>query len=227
MIHQQIILYTREQLLTYQNRQNAIAMAQYMKTTMPFYGVRATERREIVKNIVKKYPFKTEEEYLQTVTILWNQPHREEKYIAIDIARAYPCYINSNTLFLFENMIREGVWWDLVDDIAVHLVGAVVSKHPDTMPALLDSWIQDQNMWMRRTAIICQNKLRGATDQKRLFDFCLKRAHEKDFFIRKAIGWALREYAKTSPHVVKLFVQQHKDSLSLLSYQQATKWLTQ
>lgn len=225
MIHQQIIVYTKEQLLMYQNKKNAVEMAQYMKTTMPFYGVRATERRKIIKTLIEKYPLKTQEEYLQTITVLWDLPHREEKYIAIDIARAYPWYVNSNTLFLFEKMIRKGAWWDLVDDIAVHLVGAVISKHPNTMPAILDSWIQDQNMWIRRTAIICQNKLRGATDQKRLFDFCLKRAHEKDFFIRKAIGWALREYAKTSPDVVKLFLQQHKDSFSPLSYQQATKWL--
>jgi 3-methyladenine DNA glycosylase AlkD len=122
-------------------------------------------------------------------------------------------------------MIVEGAWWDFVDDIAIRLVGMVLLDDRERMHPKLDRWIDDPNMWIRRTAILSQIKHRDRTDQDQLFGYCLKRADEKEFFIRKAIGWALREYAKTEPDAVREFALNHRDQLSGLSFREATKHL--
>lgn len=201
----------------------AKTMAAYMKTSMPFYGVRATDRRALVKELSKLYPINTQQDYLEIVETLWHQPHREEKYIAIDIARAYPHYADIAAIPLFEKIIREGAWWDFVDDVAINLIGHVLMHHPVLMWPIIEQWINDPDIWIARTAIICQNKFKKKTDEKRLFSFCLQRAHEKNFFMKKAIGWALREYAKTETEAVYIFVEQHSSKLSQLSYKEATK----
>jgi len=219
----QITQFIKHQLQGLESKKNAQAMAAYMKTTMPFYGVKATERHRIAKQAVKQYPIQSQKEYLEVVEKLWNQPHREEKYIAISIARAYPQYVNMFAISLFEKMIREGAWWDFIDDIAVHLIGYILSKHPSHILPIIELWINDSNLWIRRTAIICQNKLKNKTDQKRLFSFCLQCAHEKKFFIKKAIGWALREHAKTEPQKVYDFVVKNRERLSNLSHKEAIR----
>lgn len=203
------------------HQENAHAMMQYMKTTMPFYGVRAPVRKELIKEVLRAYPVARENRQA-LVAALWQLPHREEKYAAIDIARLLKLYDDPASLSLFKEMIQEGAWWDFVDEIAVRLVGPLLLKNRDLF-FVIDQWHQDSNMWLRRTAIICQNKFKEKTDTDRLFAVCLSRAHEKDFFIRKAIGWALREYAKTDEQAVKKFVLAHKDKLSPLSFSQATK----
>ena len=222
-----IILFIQKQLRLLRNKQDAQEMAHYMKTTMPFYGVKAAERKHIAKQAIKQYPIQTQKEYVATSKALWKLPHREEKYIAIDIARAYPIYIDMKTLPLFEKMIRQGAWWDFVDDIAQHLIGIVLTKQPDMMWPIIECWNDDPNLWIRRSSILCQNKFKQKTDETRLFSLCLQRAHEKEFFIQKAIGWALREYAKTKPQKVRAFIAKHRDKLSKLSYKEAAKHLDQ
>ena len=222
-----IIPFIQKQLCLLRNKQDAQEMARYMKTTMPFYGVKAAERKRIAKQAIKQYPLQTQKEYVTTSKALWKLPHREEKYIAINIARAYPTYIDMKTLPLFESMIRQGAWWDFVDDIAQHLIGTVLTKQPDMMWPIIEQWNDDPNLWIRRSSILCQNKFKKRTDEMRLFSLCLQRAHEKEFFIRKAIGWALREYAKTKPQKVRTFITKHKDQLSKLSYKEAAKHLDQ
>ena len=207
----------------HENQENARNMAAYMKTTMPFYGIRVPERRLIIKQAIKKFSIQNHIEYWEVIHQLWNQPHREEKYAAIDIARSYPYYINLDSLLLFKQMIKEGAWWDFVDDIAIHLVGTILMKSPSAMWPILKRWSNDSCLWMRRAVIICQNKLKTKTNQKYLFHFCLQRAHERDFFIKKAIGWALREYAKTSPRIVQKFLRENKEYFSTLSYKEALK----
>ena len=198
-------------------------MAAYMKTTMPFYGIRVPARRFIIRQAIKQYPIKNQEEYRAVINALWNKPHREEKYAAIDVARAYPEYIDLISLPLYEQMIRQGAWWDFVDDIALHLIGFLLNNHQLTMWPILETWLRDNNLWIRRTVIICQNRLKIKTDSKYLFDFCLYHAKEKNFFIRKAIGWALREYAKSEPAKVIEFLVKNKDQFSNLSYKEAVK----
>lgn len=220
---QNISEFIKNQLNLLKNKQNAEAMARYMKTDMPFYGVKAAERRQVAQEAIKKFPISNQAEYNNVITHLWSQPTREEKYIAIDVARLYPNYITLNAVPLYKTMIQEGAWWDFVDDIAAHLVGTVLKKELKLMWSILEAWNTDEHMWLRRTTIIAQLKHKDATDEQRLFTFCLQRAHEKEFFIRKAIGWALREYAKTAPKNVYAFVAQHKDTLSPLSCREAFK----
>ena len=156
---------------------------------------------------------------------MWERPHREEKYCAISLAVDHPEYVTIGSVPLYRRMIREGAWWDFVDEIAAHLIGKVLLDDRERMALKLDRWINDENMWIRRTAILSQLKHKAATDQDRLFGYCLRRADEKEFFIRKAIGWALREYAKTEPDAVRTFALEHRDRLSGLSFREATKHL--
>jgi 3-methyladenine DNA glycosylase AlkD len=127
-------------------------------------------------------------------------------------------------------MIVEGAWWDFVDDLAIRLTGVVWLNNRATITPIMDKWIElpgagDKNMWLRRAAIIGQIKHKERTDEDRLFEYCLRRSHEKEFFIRKAIGWALREHAYTNPRGVKSFLLKHHAKLSPLSFREAGKHL--
>ncbi len=156
---------------------------------------------------------------------LWSQPHREEKYLAIGLARAHRDYQTIGSMPLYRRLVVEGAWWDLVDDVAVQLVGAVWLRDRARTTPIMRRWIDDDDRWLRRSAILGQIKHKTDTDEDLLFEFCLARAHEEDFFIRKAIGWALREYAKTAPVAVRAFVDAHRKAWSGLTYREATKHL--
>ena len=203
----------------------APAMAAYMKTTMPFYGVSGPARRAICREVASQYPPADSDAYREGVLALWAQPHREEKYLAIAYARAFPKMVTATELPLYRRLVVEGAWWDFVDEIAIHLVGHTVRTEPETAWQVVDGWVDDPDMWLRRTAILSQNRSREATDTRRLFDFCLRRSHEREFFIRKAIGWALRDYAKTNPDGVRQFLEEHGTDLSPLSVREASKHL--
>ena len=154
---------------------------------------------------------------------LWALPHREEKYLALGVARAHRRFILPESLPLYRRLITEGAWWDFVDEVATHLVRDLVIGYPDEVWPEVDRWVDDSDLWLRRSAVLCQVGAKGDTDTERLFRFCRKRAHEKEFFIRKAIGWALRDYAWHDPEAVAAFVRSHGDELSPLSYREATK----
>ncbi len=218
-----LIHFVRERLDAIRDPQRAKEMAAYMKTDMPFFGVKATERKKIERLIPKHFPVANRKQYDRNVRELWNQPERECKYLAISTARAFSAYIDSSSLPLYRTMIIQGAWWDLVDEIAVHLVGEVLRKQPEKVYPLMDAWIEDDDLWVRRTAILCQIRFKEKTDRERLFAYCLNHAHEKDFFIRKAIGWALREYSKTDPEKVLDFCEKHREILAGLSYREATR----
>ncbi|MCL1692404.1 MAG: DNA alkylation repair protein, partial [Actinomycetia bacterium] len=113
----------------------------------------------------------------------------------------------------------------LVDGIATNLVGEVLLNQSEGMTPKVESWIDDRDMWLRRTSIIAQIGHKDATDTGLLFEACKQCMAETEFFIRKAIGWALRDYAKTDPVAVAAFVTEHRDTLSGLSYREATKYL--
>ena len=138
-------------------------------------------------------------------------------------ARHFGEYVTPDALPLYRDLIVEGAWWDLVDEVATHLICDLVVGHPDEVWPTVDSWIDDEDMWLRRTAIICQVGAKENIDAARLFQFCEARAFEKEFFIRKAIGWALRQHARVDPDAVARFVIEHRDQLSGLSYREATK----
>ena len=217
--------YLATELAQVADPQRAADMAAYMKTDMPFYGVARPEMMKIYREMRRRFPVASRGEYLSAVRVMWAQPHREEKYCAIRMAVDHPAYVTIGSVPLYRRMIVEGAWWDFVDEIAARLIGKVLLDDRERMQPKLDQWIDDPNMWIRRTAILAQLGHKDHTDRDRLFAYCLKRADEKEFFIRKAIGWALREYAKTEPDVVRAFALENRERLSGLSFREATKHL--
>ncbi len=213
----------RRQLAAQANPEKAAGMQAYLKTDMPFYGVQKPGRTPILRQLKREFRPASREEYEQLVVALWELPHREEKYLAQGVATAFQEFMVPESLPLYRRMITEGAWWDLVDEVATHMIRHLVIKYPgDTWPTV-DEWIDADDMWLRRAAIICQVGAKEHTDVERLFSFCTARAHEPEFFIRKAIGWALREHAKTDPEAVASFVKSHRGELSGLSFREATK----
>ena len=205
--------------------ERAAQMAAYLKTDMPFYGVSSPNRKPIARHIVKEYRPSSQSEYEQAVRALWNRPTREEKYLALDYAMAQRDFIGLDSMDLYESLVREGQWWDLVDGIASHLVGGAFQRHRAAVTPMMKRWVDDDDMWIRRTAILSQLRHTDDTDEQLLFDFCERRCHEKEFFIRKAIGWSLRSYARTNPEAVIRFLEDHRSELSGLSFREAAKHL--
>lgn len=203
----------------------AARMATYMKTDTPFFGVGAPERQAIVRDAVRRIPPGSNDEYRSHVESLWVRPHREEMYAAIDVARVHGRFVEGRNLDLYERLIREGAWWDLVDPVATKLVGRVVLLDPADGLDVLDAWIDDPELWIRRTAIICQIDHGARADARRLFRYSLRQAGDTDFFIRKAIGWALRQHARTDPEAVRAFLAEHASELAPLSVREASKHL--
>ena len=205
------------------DQSKAAGMQAYMKTDMPFYGVQKPARARILRELVLRFRPPDRAGYEGLVVALWQLPHREEKYLALGVARHFPEYVVPAMLPLYRSLIVEGAWWDLVDEVATHLIRDLVVGRPDEVWPTVDTWIDDDDMWLRRTAIICQVGAKESTDAARLFRFCEERAFDREFFIRKAIGWALRQHARFDPAAVARFVHEHRDQLSGLSYREATK----
>ncbi len=215
--------FVQSELSALSDPDKAAGMQAYMRTEMPFYGVQKPGRTSVMRTLKKDFVPVDHEVYLELVTSLWELPHREEKYLAQGVATAFKEFIRPESLPVYRRFIVEGAWWDFVDETATHLIGPLVLDHPEHMWPIVDQWIDDKDMWLRRTAIICQLGAKERTDTERLFRFCRERLHEAEFFIRKAIGWALREFAKTDPEAVAGFVREHRDEMSGLSFREATK----
>lgn len=217
------IEYVQSALRAHADPEKAAPMQAYLKTDMPFYGVQKPGRAPIVRRLIREWPPGDREGYERLVLALWGLPHREEKYLAQAVAAAHERFIVPASAPLYGRMIVEGAWWDLVDEAAVRLVRPLVVNHPDGAWPTVDSWVDDEDMWLRRAAVICQVGAKERTDPDRLFGFCERRMAEKEFFIRKAIGWALRDYARTDPRAVADFAVANRGRLSGLSFREATK----
>lgn len=217
------VAFIQSELEKQSNPEKAEGMAWYMKTEMPFYGVQKPGRTKIMREVKKQFPPVDHAHYLALASALWELPHREEKYMAQAVAVTFKEFMVPDSLPLYTRFITEGAWWDFVDETATHMIRELVLDFPAVLWPTVDRWIDDEDMWLRRTALICQIGAKEMTDTDRLFSYCAKRMDEKEFFIRKAIGWALREYAKTDAHAVAQFAKENRDQLSGLSFREATK----
>ena len=126
---------------------------------------------------------------------------------------------------MYEDLIVTGAWWDYVDEIAARRVGPILRAAPERVAPVMRAWATDGDLWRRRTAILCQLGAHQAVDRDLLEDCLEPNFSDREFFIRKAIGWALRDFARQDPDWVRGFVDQHADRLSPLSYREATKHL--
>ena len=202
----ELVAFVQRELKDRADPRKAVTMAAYMKTSMPFYGVSTPAREEIYRELKKRFAIGSRKDYARAVLGLWKLPHREEKYLAIRVARTWRDFIVPESMPLYRRLIEEGAWWDFVDEVASHLVGTVLLHNRKEIAPMMDRWIEDADMWIRRTAIISQLTHKDKTDHLRLFRYSIAQAAEKEFFIRKAIGWALRQYAYSAPERVRDFI---------------------
>ncbi len=202
--------------------EKAAKMAAYMKTTQKFYGVQAGPRRQIIRAALKKYPIHSRDRWNRLILKLWRSESREEMYIALDVVQKYPCFHDDDAWPLFELLTRTASNWDTLDLIASHFVGGLVAKNRAFEKQLV-IWRTDANFWVRRASLLAHLKHKEKTNTALLRETILCLAAEPEFFIRKAIGWVLREYGKSNPHWVVNFIRQNEAVLSGLSVREAMK----
>jgi 3-methyladenine DNA glycosylase AlkD len=202
----------------------AVAMAAYMRDQFPFLGIPAPERDRVLRAVLAAGPEPTAGEVLDAADALWDLDGREYQGTAARLLAGRARDLPGTALARVQRLIVTKSWWDTVDELAVRVVGPLVRADP-TLVAVMDRWIGDENLWLARTAILHQLGYSDATDADRLFAYCLRRSADTEFFLRKAIGWALRQYARTEPEAVRRFVTDHHDDLSGLSRREALKHL--
>ncbi|WP_159708856.1 DNA alkylation repair protein [Arthrobacter sp. 18067] len=223
---QDLVQSIRSTLRSAGDAERAMGAQAYMKSEMPSHGVRVPEVRRIVKAAAKEFPVSSPEELRRAVLQLWREADaREERYAAIDLTGLRLVKEDLDMLPVYEEIIRTGAWWDLVDGVS-HRICALLLAHRTIMTTLLLQWAEDNDMWVRRAAITAQLGAKSMTDPSLLAAVIKPNLPDKEFFIRKAIGWALREYSKTDPEWVRSYAADNASALSPLSTREATRLLS-
>lgn len=218
----------RAALKEHADPERAKQMQAYMKSETPSHGVPMPELRRIAKELFEPLTFASPEEWREAVLALWRAAEfREERIAAICLTgvKAARSWQTVEALPMYEEMIVTGAWWDYVDDIATHRLSVIFTKQPTPMKKVMRAWSRSKDLWKRRSAIICQLPLKQKTDFEFLCECIEPAIDSKEFFLRKAIGWALREYSKTDPDAVVTYVREHEERLSPLSRREALRLL--
>ena len=200
----------KPQLSALRNRTAAIGAQNYMKDIAPFLGVKTPERRALVKKIAREFNLPTSDELGQTARALWKLDEREFHYAAFDLIQIQAEVANKN--FLGEHveyLITHKSWWDTVDGLGSAAVSPLTDKYG--CEKLMDKWNNSSNIWLNRAAIQHQRGRKFQADNKLILRYCHEHADSDEFFIVKAIGWALRDMAKISPRDVRNFLNEHPD----------------
>ncbi len=198
-------------------------MQAYMKSEMPYLGVRVPQVRKLVATQLHLYPPVTVDTLGLAAATLWREArYREERYAATTLTGSRVARGRLDLLPLHREMIVTGAWWDHVDDVS-HRIGELLAAHPAAMRPVILDWSRDPDVWLRRSSIICQLRRCGETDLELLTSVITPNMADREFFVRKAIGWALRDYAWTDPGWVLAFVDRHRGGLSPLSVREAIK----
>lgn len=204
--------------------ERAAAMAAYMRNRFAFLGLPSPRRRNLQGDALAGLAGLDEARLATIARELWDLPQREYQYAACDLIRRCVPHCSPAFLDVLEELVTTRSWWDTVDALA-HAVGELVLRHPSCAEAM-ERWARSEDVWLIRVAIIHQLGCRQQTDAARLFSFCAEHAGHPDFFVRKGIGWALREYGKTDPGAVRAFVDAHP-GLSSLSRREALRRIEQ
>lgn len=197
----------------------AKAMASYMKGKFHFLGIQTPPRRQAALPLIRAFTGNP----VDTARQLWALSTREYQYVAVDLLRRQNKRLTASDLPALEALVQDKSWWDTVDGLAP-TIGAIVAREPQLV-SRMDALIEAPDFWLRRVALLHQLDWKENTDQARLFAYCLHCADEREFFIRKAVGWALRQYARTNPAAVRHFLDTHRQKLSGLSFREAAKHL--
>ncbi len=201
-------------------------MQAYMKSTMPYLGIRRPAQTAAMKPVYRAHSFDSFDDLSDTLLELWRTAeYREERYAAIGLLRLkqHQHLLDIASLPMLEELIVTGAWWDFVDELASHAVGTVLHTDPSATAAQMRKWSFGTDLWKRRTSILCQLRFKHDVDLVLLADCMEPSLDSTEFFLRKAIGWALREVAKTDPDWVCNYVDEHADRLSGLSRREALK----
>jgi 3-methyladenine DNA glycosylase AlkD len=216
----------RAELAAAGDPERAAAQERYMKGVMPYHGLSQPELRALLRPHLKEFAPRDRAEWEAAVRTWWDgATHREEQYAALALARHRVAreWQDVRELDLYRHLVVTGAWWDVVDVIAGHLVGDVLAGHRAGATPVVRGWAVDDDVWLRRTAVICQLGHGTETDLD-LLAFAIERnVDDPSFWLRKGIGWALRQYARTDPAWVQAYVDQLGDRLSGLSRREATK----
>jgi len=202
----------------------APAMAAYMRDQFPFLGIPKPARTPLERDafVAAGGNAFDEKDLADLALACWSRDEREYQYAACDVLRRRVQVLGAGFLPTAEQLITTKSWWDTVDDLASHVVGSIV-RADRSQRALMDRWLVATDIWLARTAILHQLAWKDGTDAAWLFDACTARAGDREFFIRKAIGWALRSYSYVDAAAVEVFVTAHAGELSGLSRREAMK----
>lgn len=215
----EFVAQVQAQLQDLADPEKATAMAAYMRGQFAFLGIPTPQRRLQTQALIGAFTG----DPVAAASALWVLPQREYQYVAVDLLRRRPRQLAGKHLAALEDLVLDKSWWDTVDGLAVTM-GNIVLGEP-AWAGRMDKLIDSPEMWLRRVALLHQLEYKERTDEQRLFRYCLLCAHEPEFFIRKAIGWALRQYARTSPAAVRQFLANNRAQLSGLSLREAAKHL--
>ena len=215
----------RKQMEAQADPSRAAGQQAYMKSAMPYHGITLPQVRAICRPMFAALPPMDCEQWRDEVLAVWRgAKFREERYAALELAddRRFASCLTPDAMPMLDEIVVTGAWWDCVDGTA-QLVAKVLRAHPRRMKPLMRRWSKDKNLWKRRASIICQISFRGDTDLDLLYGNIEPNLSDRDFFVRKAIGWALRSYAWTDPMEVVGYVHRNELRLSGLSRREALK----
>ncbi|MFK4541568.1 3-methyladenine DNA glycosylase AlkD [Streptomyces tendae] len=202
--------------------ERAAGMRAYMKDVAPFLGLTSPVRRSLARTVLTGVPRPDESDCAAVALRCWRLPEREYHYFAVDYLRRHVTHCSSGFLPVVRHLLTTVPWWDTVDLLAAHVVGGLVTADPG-LTRDMDAWIEDEDLWLVRAALLHQLRRKEHTDTDRLFGYCVRQSGHGDFFVRKAVGWCLREYAKTDPDAVRAFVAEHRTRLAPLSVREALR----
>jgi 3-methyladenine DNA glycosylase AlkD len=194
-----------------------------MRNQFEFLGIRAPIRQALLKQFLKEHGLPAREQLKDTILTLWDRTEREYQYAALDIMKKAIKNLCPDDMPWLEGLIQKKSWWDTIDVLAPRIMGHLFTAYPKLIPLYPEKWIEDDNFWLQRSAILYQLYYKEKTDEERLYRYMLRRADSDEFFVQKAIGWALRQYAKVRPDSVKSFVSEHQ--LKPLSKREALKYM--
>lgn len=205
------------------NEAIALQAKAYLKGQFAFYGIKSPERRMLDKECWEAVGLPKYEDLAEIVKTLWKEPQRELQYFALELIGKLKKQWKEDLIEVLEYTITHKSWWDSVD-FAAKWVGEFFRKFPHLIIPVTERWMESGNMWLQRVCIIFQLTYKKLTNTQLMFDYMLLCADSKEFFLQKAIGWALRQHTRTDAQAVIEFVANHK--LKPLSQREALRLLT-
>lgn len=213
------IVQVQQRLQVVADAGKAATMSAYMRNRFPFLGIQTPQRRRQTLPLIRSFAGNP----VQAAGELWALPQREYQYVGVDLLRQQRRQLTGEQLPALEELVLGKSWWDTVDGLAV-TIGNVVWRERG-LATRMDALIHAPELWLRRVALLHQLDWKADTDEERLFAYCRQCADEPAFFIRKAIGWALRQYARSNPDAVRQFLEANRERFSGLSLREAAKHL--